>query len=145
MNSVDVRDFRCADDPVDLKVTIGARGLADTYSFIGQLHMERVYVGLGVDSYGGDPEFFAGANDPEGDLTPVRNQNFAKHNYFTRNRDWPNCTGVPFSTRISRMDPLTSALISFITFIASMMHTTVSSVTSCPTSTNGAESGEGAR
>src|SRR5215831_14640595 len=43
------------------------------------------------------------------------------------------------------MTPLVSALISFITFIASMMQTTVSSVTAFPTSTKGGASGEAAR
>src|SRR4029453_953273 len=45
----------------------------------------------------------------------------------------------------SAMTPLVSALISFITFIASIMHTTVSSVTVLPISTNGAPSGDPAR
>src|SRR5947208_10158474 len=43
------------------------------------------------------------------------------------------------------MTPLVSALISFITFIASMMQTTVSSVTGLPTSTKDGASGEAAR
>src|SRR5207245_6728860 len=43
------------------------------------------------------------------------------------------------------MTPLVSALISFITFIASIMQTTVSSSTFVPTSTNGEASGDAAR
>ena len=43
------------------------------------------------------------------------------------------------------MTPLVSALISFITFMASMMHTTVSLFTRLPTATNGSASGELAR
>jgi hypothetical protein len=62
----------------------------------------------------------------------------------TRKRTCPNCTGLPFSTPTSAMTPFVSALISFITFMASMMQTTVSSVTCAPTSTNGAASGEAA-
>src|SRR5262250_3063786 len=57
----------------------------------------------------------------------------------------PNCTGLPFSATTSAMTPLVSALISFITFIASIMQTTVSSSTFVPTSTNGEASGDAAR
>ena len=42
----------------------------------------------------------------------------------TLNKGWPNSTGLAFSTKTWVMTPLTSALISFITFIASMMQTT---------------------
>src|SRR6476661_3211795 len=63
----------------------------------------------------------------------------------TRYNTWPNCTGLPFSATISAITPSVSALISFITFIASIIQTTVSSVTSLPTSTNGDASGEAAR
>src|SRR5256714_1200357 len=42
-------------------------------------------------------------------------------------------------------DPIDSALISFITVIASMMQTTVSSLTGFPTSTKGGASGDAAR
>src|SRR5579885_520153 len=50
------------------------------------------------------------------------------------NRGWPNSTGLAFSSKVCVMTPLTSALISFMTFIASMMQTTVSGPTSVPTS-----------
>ena len=42
------------------------------------------------------------------------------------------------------MVPESSALISFMTFMASMMQTTVSALTTVPTSTYAGESGEGA-
>ena len=47
----------------------------------------------------------------------------------TLNNGWPNSTGLAFSTITCVMTPFTSALISFITFIASMMQTTVSGLT----------------
>src|SRR5580693_5804434 len=65
--------------------------------------------------------------------------------YRTRKRAWPNWTGFPLSAMTSAITPFVSALISFITFIASIMQTTVSSVTAFPTSTNGGASGEPAR
>src|SRR5207302_10165339 len=66
-------------------------------------------------------------------------------NYRTRKRTWPNWTGLLPSATTSAMTPLVSALISFITFIASMMQTTVSSLTFDPTSTKGGASGDAAR
>ena len=54
-------------------------------------------------------------------------------------------TGLAFSTITWVMTPLTSALISFMTFIASMMQTTVSGPTSVPTSQQLPASGDGAR
>ena len=45
---------------------------------------------------------------------------------------------------ISRTVPATSASISFISFIASMMHKTVPGLTFSPTLTYGGASGEGA-
>ncbi len=51
------------------------------------------------------------------------------------NKGWPNSTGFAFSTQTCVMMPLASALISFMTFIASMMQTTVSGLTSLPIST----------
>src|SRR5204862_7309497 len=65
--------------------------------------------------------------------------------YRARNTTWPNCTGVLFSATTSAMTPLVSALIAFITFIASIMQATVSSPTFVPTSTNGEASGDAAR
>ena len=63
----------------------------------------------------------------------------------TLKRTCPNCTGLPFSATTSAMTPPISALISFITFIASIMQTTVSSVTVFPTSTKGGASGDAER
>ena len=98
-----------------------------------------------------DIQFLAGADDADGDFSAIGDQNFFKHGLvkvrveadgcrrlqFGRilNNGWPNSTGLAFSTKIWVMTPLTSALISFITFIASMMQTTVSGLTSVPIST----------
>ena len=51
------------------------------------------------------------------------------------NRTWPNSTGLPFSATMDVMMPRASALISFMTFMASKMQTTVSGPTSLPIST----------
>jgi hypothetical protein len=58
---------------------------------------------------------------------------------------WPNSTDFPFSTRISLTVPATSLSISFMSFIASTMHSDWPGLTTVPTSTNEGASGEGAR
>jgi hypothetical protein len=79
MNRIDVGDLSCTDDPIDLKIAFRALGRTNTHGFVGQLHMQRINVGLGIDGDGSDAEFFAGANDTEGDLAPVSDEDFAKH------------------------------------------------------------------
>jgi hypothetical protein len=101
-------------------------------------------VHLRIDRDGADVQFFAGADDADGDFPAIGDQNFFKHGLSvkanrvqadalppfqfgrTLNKGWPNSTGLPFSTKTWVTTPLTSALISFITFMASMMQTTVS-------------------
>ncbi len=154
MNRVHVRYFRRADDAVNAQVTVRRRGLADANRLIRQLHVHRIGVRLGINGNGADIQFLAGANNPNGNLSAIGDQYFFKHGLLmssdkikpakcrrgqaggrTLNNGWPNSTGLAFSTKTWVMTPLTSALISFITFMASMMQTTVSGLTSVPTST----------
>ena len=58
---------------------------------------------------------------------------------------WPYCTVSPFSTRISRITPATSAVSSFIIFIISRTQSVCPASTASPTSTNAGACGEGAR
>ena len=61
------------------------------------------------------------------------------------NSGWPYCTVSPFSTRISRTIPQTSAVSSFIIFIISRMQSVCPASTSSPTSTNDGDCGDGER
>lgn len=65
--------------------------------------------------------------------------------YSMINSGSPYSTGVPFSTRISLITPDFSASISFISFMASMMHKVSPSLTLWPTSTKAGALGLGAR
>ena len=65
--------------------------------------------------------------------------------YLSWNKGWPYCTGLPSSAITRAIMPLVSALISFITFIASMMHTTVFASTWSPTVTKDFSPGEDER
>src|SRR5712691_7293003 len=63
----------------------------------------------------------------------------------TRKRVCPNSTGWAFSTHTSRITPWTSDSISFMIFIASMMHTIIPGDTRVPTSTHGPAPGGGGK
>ena len=64
--------------------------------------------------------------------------------YTMRNKGWLNSTTWPLPTQISATVPSTSAGISFISFMASMMHRVSPFFTWSPTSTKGRASGPGA-
>ena len=79
MNRIDVAHFGRAHDAIDLQVTVGARGGTDADRFVRQLHMERIDVGLRVDSQRADIEFLAGANDAKRDFSAVGDEDFFEH------------------------------------------------------------------
>ena len=58
---------------------------------------------------------------------------------------WSYSTGSAFDTRIASIRPERSAFTSFIIFIDSMIQRVSPSLTRSPTSTNGGDSGDGAR
>src|SRR5207248_10510425 len=60
------------------------------------------------------------------------------------NSAWPYSTGCPLVTSFFTISPATSDSISFISFMASTMHSTVPASTASPIFTNGGEPGEGA-
>ena len=64
--------------------------------------------------------------------------------YTMRNSGWLNSTTWPLPTQISATVPSSSAGISFISFMASMMHSVSPFFTWSPTSTKGRASGLGA-
>ena len=61
------------------------------------------------------------------------------------NKRSPYCTGLPFSTYALTISPSYSDVISFISFIASMMQSTWSFFTRWPISTNDGAPGSGQR
>ena len=61
------------------EVAVLRRGRTDADALVGEGDMQAVAVGLGVDGDGGNAHLLAGADDADGDLAAVRNQNFRKH------------------------------------------------------------------
>ena len=147
MNGVSARDLRRRNDGGHAQVGILRAGGADADGLIGELHVQRVAVGLGIDSDRLQAQLFAGPDDAQGDLPAVGDQNFFEHLGESGTRwsgrgdfAWtredpaqavlivksgsPNWTGCPFSGWILRTSPATSDSISFMSFMASTMQRT---------------------
>src|SRR3974377_846549 len=114
--------------------------------------MQCVPVGFRIHRHGLDVQFFAGADHSQGDFPAVGYENLLEHNLEGRyrlrlgrmpNRGCPYSTGCPFSTNIRSTSPLISDSISFISFIASTMHSVCQTSTCRPTFTNGSAPGLG--
>ncbi|MNY35824.1 hypothetical protein D3C86_1702610 [compost metagenome] len=72
-------DFGGADDRRNIQVGQGAGRRADAHRFVGQAQVHQVAVGGGVHRDGLDAQLFAGAQDAQGDLAAVGDQNFFQH------------------------------------------------------------------
>ncbi len=79
MDRVGGRDLRRADDGRHVEVALGGRVRADAHRLVGEAHVQRARVDLGVDGHGLDAELAARAQDAEGDLAPVRDQDLSEH------------------------------------------------------------------
>ena len=79
MDGVDVGDFGRADDAIGAQVAVGALGAADADGLVGQLHVERLDVGLGIDRQGLDAQFAAGADDAKGDFAAISDEDLLNH------------------------------------------------------------------
>ena len=131
MDRLHVADLRGADHAVDLQVAVRRLGQADAIGLVGQRQVVRAAVGLAENGHGLDAQLAAGTKDPQGDLTPVGNEDALEHHarVSTLNKGCPNSTGSPFSTNTAWILPATSAGIWLKTFIASTMQTVVSGPT----------------
>src|SRR5207244_2831954 len=127
MNRIRIGKLRCADYTWNVQVAIDALRRSNAYGLIRESHMKGMAVRLGKHSNRLDTHFFAGKYDLEGDLTTIRYKYFFEHIYRGRMAKSlsPYSTGWPFSTRILTTSPAISDSISFMSFIASIMQTTV--------------------
>jgi hypothetical protein len=136
-----VGDLGRADDRGHVQVAVGGRRRPDADGLVGEAHVLGVGVGLGMHGDGLHTQLATGAEDAQGDLAPVGDQDLVEHDQPITNIGCPYSTAWPFSTWMALTTPDTSASISFISFIASMMHSVSPALTVLPTSTKGAASG----
>ncbi len=62
-----------------IQVTVRCFGRADAHGLGGQLDMKGVGVGLRISSHRFNAQLPAGPQNPEGDFSPVGNQNPLQH------------------------------------------------------------------
>src|SRR3954468_2313198 len=122
---------------------------ADAHRARSHARGQRITILLGSREHGLDAELAAGAHDAHGDLAAIRHQDAADAQRDSRastsSSVSPYSTSVPSRARISRTRPRVPARTAFMSFMTSMIPTTVSGSTPAPTSTNGAAPGLGAR
>src|SRR5690606_9170418 len=167
VDGVGAGDLGGGDDPVHPEVALRGGRRPDADGLVGEADGERVAVGRGVDGDGPEAHLAAGADDAEGDLAPVRDEDLLDHGGWRMadggwdgapdapsplphhpssmtKSGWSCSTGSALPTRIWRTVPACSLWISFISFIASMMQRTSPGATVSPTFTKGSASGAGA-
>ena len=79
MDGLHVGDLGGADDAADLEIALGGGGRADADGLVGQVEIGGAAVGLAEDGHDLDAQIAAGADDPQGDLTAIGNQDALKH------------------------------------------------------------------
>ncbi len=139
MNGIGAGDFRRAQDIGNIAIAEGRVGRTHADLFVGGTDVQAGGVGFRMDGDGLDAELFTGADDPKGDLSAIGYQNFLEHavtprcidraDYCValgsiRNSACPYSTDFVLSARIFTIRPSVSDSISFMSFIASTMHST---------------------
>lgn len=77
------RRLRCGDDLVDVEVGLARLGGAEAHGGVGGSHVGGVGVGVGVDGDGADAQALGGADDAEGDLAAVGDEDGVEHSQLT--------------------------------------------------------------
>ena len=148
VDRVGLRDLRRRDDVGDVEIAVGGGRRADAHGVVGQAHVHGVGIGGRMDGDGLDAHLVRRAVDAKRDFAAVGNQDSGNAHGSPQpmtTSGWSNSTGCALSTRIALTVPALSAVIGFITFIAS----TISRVSPCftlsPTLTKGSAPGSAAR
>ena len=77
------------EDRLGVEVALGGRAATQRERLVGQPDVKRVPVELGVHRHGGDAELAAGADDADGDLATVGDQDLLQHGCQCRCAWWP--------------------------------------------------------
>ena len=79
VDGIHVGDLGRADDPVNAQIALAGGRFADADGLVRQLHVHRVGVRLRIDRHRADVQFLAGADDADGNLAAIGDQNFLEH------------------------------------------------------------------
>jgi len=75
------------DDLVHHQVRLAARRRPDAHGLVGELDMQRVAIGLGIDRDGRDAHLLRGLDDAARDLASICDQDLAKHDSAPSRQD----------------------------------------------------------
>src|SRR5215469_130325 len=135
----------------DVEVAVFGGRRADTDRFIGHSYVECVFVGGGIDRDRRNTELAASADNTNCNRSPISDEQLLEHPSAPGQATSKIISGCPYSTgcalaaMIRTTRPATGASISFIIFIASMIHSGWPLRIEVPSSTKGAASGDAAR
>ncbi len=79
VEGVGAGDLGRRDEPGDVEVGVPRRRSADAHVVVREAHVQRLAVRLRVHGHGAEAELLARADDPQGDLPAVRDQDFFEH------------------------------------------------------------------
>ena len=84
VHAVGARLLDDLEDPLGVEVALGRGLAAEGVGLVGQADVQRVAVELGVHGHRGDAQLLAGADDPDGDLAPVGDEDLGEHAIWLR-------------------------------------------------------------
>ncbi|MCC2651944.1 MAG: hypothetical protein K0Q60_2107 [Microvirga sp.] len=147
MDGVGASDLAGCDERRDVEIAVAGGRRADADALVSKAHMHRVRIGGGMDRHSGDAELLRRAQDAQGDLASIGNEDLIEHiaPYSMTRRGSPYSTGVPSSTKMAVTVPERGATISLKVFMASTSRTLSPACTLEPISTKFFASGEGLR
>ena len=79
MDRVGAGDLGRGDEARNVEIRLARRRGADADVVVGEAHVQRLAVGLGIDGDRLNAELAAGADDAQRDLAAIGDQNFLKH------------------------------------------------------------------
>ncbi|MCW0416072.1 hypothetical protein NB689_001826 [Xanthomonas sacchari] len=78
MDGLRAAALRGLEDALAAQVALARRRGADVHGLVGQAHVARVAVGIGVHGHGGDAELAAGGDHPAGDLAAIGDEDLVE-------------------------------------------------------------------
>src|SRR5579864_5784658 len=79
MNGFHIGNFGRADDRGDVEIAARTLSRADANRFVGEAHMQAMTIGLRINGDGSDSQVLTGADDANGDLASIGDQDFLEH------------------------------------------------------------------
>src|SRR5579864_4011342 len=79
MNGFHVGDFGGADDRGNVEIAARTLSRTDANRLVSKAHMQAMTIGLGINGDGPNSQILASADDANGDLASIGDQDFLEH------------------------------------------------------------------